>query len=115
MRDLKNWRKKALKAGGWVEFTSEVIPAAAMEYLNRHLGATNDPDEIAAIFDEASKAVRIVPEGAEDTLPDIPGEVAWSDADHERADALWDRLMPEYRGMLDADVTGKTDYDLEQY
>jgi hypothetical protein len=56
------------------------------------------------------KADTITPRGANDPLPPVPGEVTVSESDIQDALDYWDRLMPEYRGMLAADVQGRTDY-----
>lgn len=56
------------------------------------------------------KAVNIIPSGAEEPLPPVPERVEISEADIEDAIAYWNKLMPEYRGMLDAEVEGREDY-----
>lgn len=54
--------------------------------------------------------VRFIPEGANDPLPAIPGEVNLTPADAERAIAKWDKLMPEYKGLLEAVVKNKREH-----
>ena len=49
------------------------------------------------------KAARIIPEGANEPLPPVPSTVDITDADIERAIAKWDRILPDYRGLLDAE------------
>lgn len=46
--------------------------------------------------------LRFLPLGADQPLPPIPDEIIFTEEDHKRASARWDRLMPEYRGLLDA-------------
>jgi len=55
------------------------------------------------------KADTITPRGANEPLPPVD-DVEITEADIQAALNRWDRLMPEYSGMLAADVTGRTDY-----
>ena len=48
--------------------------------------------------------VRFIPEGARDPLPGVPPMIEISDHDIDDALEHWDKTMPEYAGMLDADV-----------
>jgi len=60
---------------------------------------------------EYYRAVQIVPEGSEVPLPLLPDEVIIGDREIDAAIELWDELIPRlYRGMLDAEVVGQTDY-----
>lgn len=56
-------------------------------------------------------AMRIIPDGADKPL--IPATSADSEIDPEDTGetALWDRLMPKYRGILNATVVNKQRYD----
>jgi len=56
------------------------------------------------------KADPIKPRGANEPLPPVPGNVEITESDIQEALDQWDRLMPEYAGMLSADVQGRTDY-----
>lgn len=51
-----------------------------------------------------NERVSIIPDGASDPLVPIPDEVTISDSEVERAIADWDELMPDYAGLLDAQV-----------
>lgn len=58
--------------------------------------------------------VKLTPDGADEPLVPVPDEVAISDSDVDRALAEWDELMPDYAGLLDADVQGQTDFDADR-
>lgn len=45
--------------------------------------------------------VRIIPEGADQPLPPIPGKVIITQKDIDNANEEWNELMPSYAGMLD--------------
>ncbi len=64
-------------------------------------GAQNDPN--AEPVQRAWKAARIIPEGAGEPLPPVPAQIELTDADIERAIAKWDRLMPDYLQLLEAE------------
>jgi len=59
--------------------------------------------------------VRVIPEGSELPVLDVPDEVVISDTDIEQALADWDEHMPHLRGMLGAEVEGQEEYDGTQY
>lgn len=59
----------------------------------------------------AGVRVKIIPEGAAEPLPEVPDEVALTDADVRRAIDAWDALMPAYAGLLEAVVLGQEDWD----
>lgn len=55
--------------------------------------------------------VKLTPDGANEPLLPIPDEVEISDSEVDRAIADWDTLMPAYAGMLNAVVTGQTQFE----
>ena len=57
----------------------------------------------------AALAMRVIPEGADKPLPELPPVVEIDPADDGEV-KLWDRLMPKYRGMLNATVKNKQRY-----
>lgn len=59
----------------------------------------------------AAFAMRIIPDGANKPL--IPATQADSEIDPEDDGEvkLWDRLMPKYRGLLNAEVINKQRFD----
>jgi len=59
----------------------------------------------------AGVRVKIIPEGAAEPLPEVPDEVALTDADVRRAIDAWDALMPAYAGLLEAVVLGQEQWD----
>ena len=65
----------------------------------------SDPrDELLKALDEIEaelNQVKIIPEGAGEPLPPVPDVVTISETDIERALKQWDKLMPDYAGMLD--------------
>lgn len=50
------------------------------------------------------RVLRIFPLGADKPLPPLPSEITFSEAEIDRAIERWDELMPEYQGMLDAEI-----------
>lgn len=52
-------------------------------------------------------AETVTPRGADQPLPPLPAEVPITGADKANAVALWDRLMPKYRGLLNAPVVNQ--------
>jgi hypothetical protein len=59
---------------------------------------------------KAALAMRVIPDGADKPLlpPEPTVEI---DPEDDGAERLWDRLMPEYKGLLDADVVNRQRYD----
>ena len=57
----------------------------------------------------AALAMRIIPDGADKPLPELPQTVEIDPQDDGEV-KLWDRLMPKYRGMLNAKVKNKKRY-----
>ena len=51
-------------------------------------------------------SMKVIPDGAEKPLPGLPLEVEIDPQDDGEVQ-LWDRLMPKYRGMLNAKVKNK--------
>jgi hypothetical protein len=77
-----------------------------------------------SIADEVQKGIRqalgirsvaFTPEGANDPLPGLPDDATPTDADKKRAIKLWDRLMPNFAGLLAAKVVNQTDFDGVQH
>lgn len=55
-------------------------------------------------------AMRVIPDGANKPLP-TPVISVEIDPDDDGEVKLWDRLMPKYRGLLNARVKNKQRYD----
>ena len=53
-------------------------------------------------------AVQISPEGSDEALPELPGSVAFSDADASAARRVWNQWFVNYRHLLSAAVEGAT-------
>lgn len=62
---------------------------------------------------EAATSIKIIPEGADEPLPEVPAEVNLTDGDIRRAINAWDECMPDYAGLLEATVIGQEDWDEE--
>ncbi len=58
----------------------------------------------------AALAMRIIPNGADKPLPELP-LVVEIDPEDDGEVKLWDRVMPKYRGLLNATVKNKQRYD----
>lgn len=67
------------------------------------------PSDLAANIElvRAMKQVRFIPDGASEPPVPVPSEVEISEGDIEQALIVWDDLMPEFAGLLDAVVTRK--------
>lgn len=55
--------------------------------------------------------IKIIPEGADEPLPEVPAEVNITDGDIRRAINAWDELMPDHAGLLEAAVIGQEGWD----
>ncbi|HEY6330646.1 MAG TPA: hypothetical protein VI756_15015 [Blastocatellia bacterium] len=66
------------------------------------------------------RSEKVKPKGTDDPLPAVPSDPTPSQADRDKAGSLWDRLMPDYAGLLDSTVEGlpkvgsKTSVDRER-
>jgi hypothetical protein len=118
--DLGRWERKALtriKEGfpsKALEFTSDAIPAVMHRMIVHSLAHAATLGDVVEVFKSArgeSKQVRFVPEGQGDPLPPVPNEVTVSDADVDRAIRDWNRHMPDFVGLLDAEVIHRENYD----
>lgn len=93
---FKRWLKRNPNRAGKIDaFKSDVL-------------SDDDKAQIAAEFkaDEGeAKASRIIPRGAGEPLLPIPSTLEITDDDIEHAIAMWDNLMPDYAGLLDADTS----------
>ncbi len=72
-----------------VVFETDIIDDAAQVVLHERLSSASTQEEVKAAFE---------------TLAPWVGDVTITEDDIRRAFAEWDRLMPDYRGLLDADV-----------
>jgi HK97 family phage portal protein len=108
--DLRAWRRKCKARGEFTDFVSEAISPGLRARIVSEASQRQDIEHVKAVFDAIIaevKALRIIPDGATEPLPPVPAEVEISESDIERATALWDELMPEYAGLLNAENTGK--------
>ena len=110
--DLERWERKCLSKGADCSFESDHIPETVMQRIRERLDGAEGEQQIKDIF--AGK-VRFIPRGADDALLPVPDEIEWTEEDQTRADARWDELMPQFRGMLGAEVVGQVDFDGDQY
>lgn len=60
--------------------------------------------EVKAEAEADTKASRIIPRGAGEPLLPIPSTLNITDDDIEHAIAMWDSAMPDYAGLLEAEV-----------
>lgn len=59
----------------------------------------------------AAFAMRIIPDGADKPLVPALPSASEIDPEDEGEVKLWDRLMPKYRGLLNAKVINKQRFD----
>lgn len=118
---LGQWERKALsryKEGApsrALIFASDAIPKPTHDMIVHCLELAVTLGDVHEVFKAAagkndSKTV-LVPEGREEPLPPVPDEVIISEADIDRAIKSWDRLMPEFSNLLEAEVTQRENYD----
>jgi len=120
--DLSKWERKAisrikegypLKA---LEFKSEAIPPAMHRMIVHSLEHAVTLGDVIEVFRAArgeGKQIPFIPEGHGDPLPPVPDAVEISEADIDRAIKDWDKHMPDFAGLLDADVIHRENYDAE--
>lgn len=104
--DLRAWRRKCKTQDKLAEFSSRYISPGLRARIVAEVSTQPDMEHVKAVFDAVIaevKAVRVIPDGAREPLPPVPYDVEISESDLERAAALWDELMPEYAGMLEAE------------
>ena len=104
--DLHAWRRKCKAQGRLAEFDSAYISPGLRARIVADASTQPDSEHVKAVFDGVIaevKAVRVIPDGARDPLPPLPYEVEFTEADIDRMSNLWDELMPEYAGLLDAE------------
>jgi len=53
------------------------------------------------------KLLRIIPSGSDDPLPPVPETVEVDEDDLNTMSAAWDETMPDYKGLLDAEVINR--------
>lgn len=117
--DLDKWERKAItriKEGYPVkalEFESEAISPEMHRMVVHGLEHALTLGDVVEVFAAArgEKAIQFVPEGQGDPLPPVPAEVTISDADIDRAIKSWDKHMPEFEGLLEAEVIHRENYD----
>lgn len=87
---FRRWAKKRMKTGRTIdvsEFASEELSEAVKQ----------------AELSDLMKAARIIPEGADEPLPPLPGgNITISDREIQRAIDQWDSTMKGFEGLLDA-------------
>jgi hypothetical protein len=59
---------------------------------------------------KAALSMKVIPDGADKPLPPLPAMVEIDPEDTSEI-ALWDRLMPEYKGLLNAKIEKKRRYE----
>ncbi|HUT16529.1 MAG TPA: phage portal protein, partial [Anaerolineae bacterium] len=118
--DLDRWERKAItriKEGfpaKALEFASDTIPAVMHRMIVHGLEHAATLGDVAEVFKAArgeSKQIHFIPEGQGDPLPPVPDEVTISEADIDRALKDWNKHMPDFAGLLDAEVIHRENYD----
>lgn len=106
VEDLRRWLRKAAKKGGPVDFQSDVIPAPIHERLAGALEAATDAADVRAVFAPflSGKIDLFKPEGDDPVLP--VGPVKITEKQIDEAIAEFDRVFPEFAGLLEAEVVG---------
>ena len=63
-------------------------------------GTNSNPNEKPGV----EKALRIIPDGSDKNIPDVPEEVVIQSSDKRRASRVFDKLIPNFSGLLNAKV-----------
>lgn len=106
--DLRRWQRVARKCvaeGKPVRaFDSDAIPGDIMQQVRALLDGATTEEEVKAAFGSVKmQSARFIPKGADDPLLPVPETLELSAQDIDDALDYWDKLMPEYRGMLRTD------------
>jgi hypothetical protein len=117
--ELDKWERLAVKRikegrpDKALRFASDVIPALMHSLIVHDLEKALTLGDVVETFKAArgEKQIQFIPEGQGDPLPAVPNEVTFSDADLDRAIKSWDKLMPDFAGLLEADVIHRENYD----
>jgi hypothetical protein len=117
--ELDRWERMAVKRvkegrpDKALQFASDVIPALMHSLIVHDLEKALTLGDVLETFKAArgEKQIQFIPEGQGDPLPAVPAEVTFSDADLDRAIKSWDKLMPDFAGLLEADVIHRENYD----
>ncbi len=87
---FRRWAKKRMKTGRTVDVS---------EFASEELSEAVKQTELSDLM----KAARIIPEGADEPLPPLPGgNITISDREIQRAIDQWDSTMKGFEGLLDA-------------
>jgi HK97 family phage portal protein len=118
--DLDKWERKAIRrlTEGRVDkaiaFASDTISPQTHSLVVYGLERAVTLQDVRDVFAGARgeyKAVPLIAEGADDPPIPIPADVVLTEDDMDTALALWDRKMPDYAGLLDAEVINKQRYE----
>lgn len=116
--DLLLWRDKAIeqvKAGesAVCDFDSDVIPESIAETVKDMLGYCNTENLVIDAFKDIEVFMKSVDSKARHKkIPPYTGEKPFlpleykelTEAEINRALNVWDSMMPDYKGILDADI-----------
>lgn len=117
--DLNKWERKATKRAKSgkepaCEFDSETIPEGIADMVMIGLEHADCPDCVKAVFEDVRHFVqkKDLPERSKKFTPRIanppyryaPGDTEITEKDIRDAVKTWDKLMPEFEGLLDAQV-----------
>jgi HK97 family phage portal protein len=117
--DLDRWERKAvtrIKEGyprKALEFASDAIPVVMHRMIVHSLEHALTLGDVQEVFKAArgEKQIQFIPEGQGDPLPPVPAEVHITEADIDRAIRDWNKHMPDFVGLLDAEVIRRENYD----
>jgi len=108
--DLRLWEKKALKrlkdkGSALCLFESAVIPDALAQTITGGLAQCASVEAVKALFDDSAlRGVRFIPDGADEPPLPVSDNVTITESDVAKAIATWDATMPEFAGLLEAEV-----------
>ena len=120
LSDLGRWERKAItriregNPAKALEFASDAIPAVMHRMIIHSLEHAVTMGDVVEVFRSArgeSKQIHFIPEGQGDPLPPVPNEVTISEADIDRAIKDWNKHLPDFVGLLDAEVIHRENYD----
>lgn len=106
----RNPDELAKRSADFLDFVKGLVDAFEAAYPGA-VAETHDCGSAGEHDPATETRIKIIPEGADEPLPEVPAEVTLTDGDIRKAINAWDELMPDYAGLLEAVVIGQEGWD----
>ncbi len=112
--ELLKWQERALQ--GKLKYDSDIIPDAISDMVNEMLSYATSKDEILTVFqdvitflkkEDEKERHKKIPYRGKRAYVYTPGDTEITQSDIDEAVAYWDKVMPDYKGLLDAKVNNE--------